>query len=40
MYADIAERRRVWLALSDMFLDTDTAQIFTLLVSGDVIIVR
>jgi hypothetical protein len=25
MHADIAERRRVWLALSDMFLDTDTA---------------
>jgi hypothetical protein len=25
MPADIAERRRVWLALSDMFLDTDTA---------------
>ena len=25
MHSGTAERRRVWLALSDMFLDTDTA---------------
>ena len=25
MHADIAERRHVWLARSDMFLDTDAA---------------